>query len=580
VDVLAKVAAFMSVGALILAINLWYAKALYDSFGGGGIVIAPVKVYGANEKLVGLDENLSRLLLSSISTIEWSLEQSQAELRKPVAKESQSSDPTQPDASEKAVPPSSIGVIGLLGAPRLAGLDARLFEPSNIEATVGGVDVGGLLPRVQRWFVQDKILALSASFVDEKTVIVAGDIEVLKSGDPRPLRLKINAATPETIAEEIAYELVRRRLSTSNSFYERLQPDEFKVLVSSVGTVADINQRVNKYGIPPKGEYAEVSKGLSALADELTTWSELNHFAASVAESAEEYSEALALYERVRKLTVSPELAAQLDEKIAALKDRAGTTANETDRIALEKMAQSAAFATSTLNELFGTNRAAPPVKFPPQKNLLNAYWDGTSIFAPAPIKDIPDIIYHEAAWPFVQQSWSFRYEGEQGALVQSYTDVLASVVKQRKFNQTATTADWAIGEGAIAWLKDQPNQIKNDKRPLRSLKEPGTAYDDPSVGKDLQVAHFRDLIGQSNSVSEVHIYSGIPNKAFYETAQRLGTDTAAQIWIESLTRFDNKTDLRSAGRAIYAMTREKFGDTSDEAKAVKAAWNVVGLKL
>ncbi|MGO6899511.1 hypothetical protein ELG95_32805 (plasmid) [Rhizobium ruizarguesonis] len=32
-----------------------------------------------------------------------------------------------------------------------------------------------------RWFVQDKILALSASFVDERTVIVAGDIEVLKS---------------------------------------------------------------------------------------------------------------------------------------------------------------------------------------------------------------------------------------------------------------------------------------------------------------------------------------------------------------------------------------------------------------
>ena len=355
--------------------------------------------------------------------------------------------------------------------------------------------MGGLLPRIQRWFVQDKILALSASFIEEKTVIVAGDIGVLKSGDPRPLRLRINGATPESIADEVAYELVRRRLSTSNSFYERLQPDEFKILVNSVGTVADINQRVHKYGIPAKGEYAQVSKGLSELADELITWSELNQFAASVAESAEDYSKAVALYERVRKLPASPELAAQLDEKIAALKDRAGIAANEADRIALEKISQDAAFATTTLNQLFGTDRAPPPVKFP-ERDLLNAYWDGTSIFAPAAIKDIPDITYHEAAWPFIKQSWDFRYEGDQGALGQSYTDVLASVVKQTKLKQTATTADWVIGEGAIAWLKNQPELIKTDTRPLRSLKEPGTAYDDPVVGKDPQVAHFRNLVG------------------------------------------------------------------------------------
>ena len=48
-DVLAKVAAFMGVGAIVLALNLWYFKALYNSFGGSGIVIAPIKVYGADE---------------------------------------------------------------------------------------------------------------------------------------------------------------------------------------------------------------------------------------------------------------------------------------------------------------------------------------------------------------------------------------------------------------------------------------------------------------------------------------------------------------------------------------------------
>ena len=287
-DVLAKVAAFMGVGAIILALNLWYAKALYDSFGGGGIVIAPVKVFGADQKLVGLDERF--VAAASVEHTRDRMGPRTVPGRAPGrACRLGGTNHWNRLSRLTRFRPRPSGSSGCLECPNLAGLDARLFEPASIEATVGGVDVGGLLPRVQRWFVQDRILALSASFVDEKTVIIAGDLNVLKSGNHSPLRLKVSAATTDSIAEEIAYELVRRRLSTSNSFYERLEPDEFKILVTSVSEVADINQRVGKYGIPAKGEYAEVSKGLSSLADELTSWGELNHFAASVAESAEDY---------------------------------------------------------------------------------------------------------------------------------------------------------------------------------------------------------------------------------------------------------------------------------------------------
>ena len=50
---------------------------------------------------------------------------------------------------------------------------------------------------------------------------------------------------------------------------------------------------------------------------------------------------------------------------------------------------------------------------------------------------------------------------------------------------QRAVDADWLIGENIF-------NPATNIVA-IRSMKEPGTAYDSPLIGKDPQVSHMRD---------------------------------------------------------------------------------------
>src|SRR5439155_822518 len=73
----------------------------------------------------------------------------------------------------------------------------------------------------------------------------------------------------------------------------------------------------------------------------------------------------------------------------------------------------------------------------------------------------------------------------QSGALNESFSDVFGSLVKQWKLKQTADKADWLIGAGL---LSKSVNGVA-----LRSMKAPGTAYDDPQLGKDPQPAHMKD---------------------------------------------------------------------------------------
>ena len=54
-------------------------------------------------------------------------------------------------------------------------------------------------------------------------------------------------------------------------------------------------------------------------------------------------------------------------------------------------------------------------------------------------------------------------------------------------------------------------------------MKAPGTAYDDPRLGKDPQPAHMDDYVETTEDNGGVHINSGIPNHAFYLAATALG---------------------------------------------------------
>jgi len=144
-------------------------------------------------------------------------------------------------------------------------------------------------------------------------------------------------------------------------------------------------------------------------------------------------------------------------------------------------------------------------------QNYDNAFWNGNQmVYGDGDGKVFQnftnslDVIAHELTHGVTQFSAQFPYQDEQGALNESFSDVFGSLVKQWSLGQTVDEADWLIGAGILA-----PG-VKG--RALRDMANPGTAFDDPDLGKDLQPVHMKDYVKTSDDEGGVHINSGIPN--------------------------------------------------------------------
>jgi Zn-dependent metalloprotease len=125
------------------------------------------------------------------------------------------------------------------------------------------------------------------------------------------------------------------------------------------------------------------------------------------------------------------------------------------------------------------------------------------------------DVIGHELTHGVTEDECGLAYYYQSGALNESISDVFGSLIKQYHLKQTADQADWLIGAGLFT---PAVHGVA-----LRSMKAPGTAYDDPVLGKDPQPAQMKDYVNTAQDNGGVHINSGIPNRAFYETATLIG---------------------------------------------------------
>ncbi|KAJ3958633.1 hypothetical protein N0V92_004764 [Colletotrichum tropicale] len=159
------------------------------------------------------------------------------------------------------------------------------------------------------------------------------------------------------------------------------------------------------------------------------------------------------------------------------------------------------------------------------------------------------------------------------GALNEHVSDVFGIMVKQIVEKETAEDADWLIGEGCI-----MPG-VKGVA--LRSMKEPGTAYNDPRFGKDPQPNNFKDYVPTFEDNGGVHIYSGIPNKAFYLAAKGFGGfsyEKAGPIWWKTMQsgRIPARCTFIQFADVTVEVAEELYGD--EAGKIVRGAWNEVGV--
>jgi Zn-dependent metalloprotease len=185
------------------------------------------------------------------------------------------------------------------------------------------------------------------------------------------------------------------------------------------------------------------------------------------------------------------------------------------------------------------------------------------------------DVEGHELTHGVTGATAALEYHDQPGALNESISDVFGSLVKQRSLGQTAAQADWLIGAGLLA--------AGIHGVALRSMKAPGTAYDDPLIGKDPQPDHMSRYVNTSSDNGGVHINSGIPNKAFYLAATAIGGnawDVAGNIWYRTLL------DSRLSSTAQFQDFANLTADNADKLygasvrAAVAKAWHDVGIDV
>lgn len=218
------------------------------------------------------------------------------------------------------------------------------------------------------------------------------------------------------------------------------------------------------------------------------------------------------------------------------------------------------------------------------QRDFANAFWDGQQmVFGDGDgeifnsFTDSVDVIGHELTHGFTQFTAGLTYVAQSGALNESVSDVFGSLVKQHLRGETADQADWLIGEGLFT---DQVQGVA-----LRSMKAPGTAYDDPQLGKDPQPAtmdDYQDLPhDEQNDNGGVHINSGIPNHAFYRAAVAIGGNAwekAGQVWYDVMTSdgLPKDADFATFAHATVAAAGDRFGQGSAEQQAIEQGWKDV----
>ena len=211
-----------------------------------------------------------------------------------------------------------------------------------------------------------------------------------------------------------------------------------------------------------------------------------------------------------------------------------------------------------------------------------NAFWDGSSmVFGDGDgmlftdfTKSL-DVIAHELTHGVTEFTARLEYHNQSGALNELISDVFGSLVKQWAGKQTADQADWLIGAEVFT-----PG-IGADA--LRSMKDPGKAYNNDILGRDPQPDHMNKFVNMTDDNGGVHINSGIPNKAFYLTSIGIGGyawEAPGHIWYEALLASSPTTNFQEFADTTYLKAGQMYGSQSAEQQAVLSAWKEVGIRI
>ncbi|MDX1906136.1 MAG: M4 family metallopeptidase [Bacteroidia bacterium] len=199
---------------------------------------------------------------------------------------------------------------------------------------------------------------------------------------------------------------------------------------------------------------------------------------------------------------------------------------------------------------------------------LDNAFWNGAAMFygngrtAFKPLSGSLDVAGHEMSHGVVQGTANLEYQGQSGALNESFADIFGVMIDRD---------DWLLGEEVVK-LSAFPSGA------LRSMSDPhngGSSLND----NGWQPRTMSEIYTGPEDNGGVHINSGIVNWAFYKFATAVGKDKAEKVYYKALkdylTRSSQFIDCRLA--VVQAAT-DLHGANSAEVSAAKTAFDQVGI--
>jgi Zn-dependent metalloprotease len=217
------------------------------------------------------------------------------------------------------------------------------------------------------------------------------------------------------------------------------------------------------------------------------------------------------------------------------------------------------------------------------RSGYANAFWNGRQmVFGDGdgklfgPLTRAIEVVAHEVMHGVVQHSARLPYTGQSGALCEHLADTFGIMTRQFFFCENARKSNWLIGAGVFG------PSIKG--KAIRSMLHPGTAYDDPILGRDPQPQHMRDYVHTPDDNGGVHVNSGIPNRAFALAALELGGfawSILGRIWYRVMTsKLLPDATFSSFANDTVAAAGELYGHGGSVQDTVLKAWQTVGVRV
>jgi bacillolysin len=147
--------------------------------------------------------------------------------------------------------------------------------------------------------------------------------------------------------------------------------------------------------------------------------------------------------------------------------------------------------------------------------SLGNAFWNGAAMFygnGDSAFRELArglDVAGHEMSHGVIQSTANLEYQGESGALNESFADIFGAMIDRD---------DWLIGEDVV-----RTNAFPSGA--LRSLENPHNGAATNDFNRGWQPKHYNERFTGTADNGGVHINSGIPNHAFFRFATAVGKD-------------------------------------------------------